>query len=277
MDHVIDESNYGDAIAWMQHISDPTLKNPTPGCLPRKTAYGAIPGVPRATELLDPIPRTEWPKMIEEGRGSWLNDLIRDHLPTHDQGSTNYCWAHGPTRGLECLRFWEGQSAVTLSAESVAVPVTGGVNRGGSLDEALDRLIHYGACPQEYWPLNDRNEQHAKEGWQDAALDHRIIRWADVSGFDMQMTFALLRIPVPIGLSWWGHAVCQLDPVMFDDGTFGIGCDNSWGADYGDRGYFVLTERRGTADLGSFAPLSATFLANYKRKYLNSLFRSQAA
>jgi hypothetical protein len=157
------------------------------------------------------------------------------------------------------LRVAEGQDPVILSAESIAVPLTGGRNRGGSPEEALHQLRNFGACEQSYWPLNDRNENNAKAGWEENRKLYRLIRWADISGFDMQMTCALLRLPVPIGLGWWGHLVCQLDPIHYGGDDFGIGCDNSWGTDYGDNGYFELTERRGTADLGAFAPLTQNF------------------
>ncbi len=77
----------------------------------------------------------------------------------------------------------------------------------------------------------------------------------------MQMTLALRRLPVPIGLGWWRHLVCQLGPIHYGGTDFGVGCDNSWGPKYGDNGYFELTERRGTADLGAFVPLTENFAA----------------
>ena len=227
--------------------------------MPRKTAYGAIPGVPKASDFIEPIPRSLWPQLIATGHGTFLHDLTKDCLPPHDQGTTNYCWAHGSVRAVEITRIFEGQSPLILSAESVAVPITGGENRGGTPDEALARLIAYGACHQTFWPLNDRDEQAAADGWRDNALLHRILQWLDVDSFQMQMTLAFLRIPVAIGLRWWGHLVCQLDPIHLDDGRFALGCDNSWGADWGDNGYFILEESKATADLGAFAPITETF------------------
>jgi len=229
------------------------------GCLPRRTKYGGIKEVPPSSFLFPRIPRTKWKQLIIEGQGTWIGDLTRSVLPPHDQGRTNYCWAHGSVRAIEALRVYEGQEPLVLSAESIAVPITGGRNRGGSPDEALSRLRSHGACNQFYWPLNDLNIRHAKDGWEENALNHAILKWADVENFDDQMTLALHHIPVAIGLGWWGHLVCQLDPVILPDGNFGLGCDNSWGPDYGENGYFVLDEKHGRADLGAFAPLSATF------------------
>lgn len=240
------------------------------GCLPRKIPYGCIKGVQPSSFLFPRIPRSEWRDRIREGKGTFLGDLTRKVLSPHDQGLTNYCWAHGSVRGLEALRVFQGQKPLILSAESVAVPVTGGRNRGGSPDEALERLMSHGCCEQSFWPNNDLNERHAKDGWLDNALSHVILRWADVENFDDQATLALHRVPVPIGLGWWGHLVCQLDLVYLDDikeldhfvrasDQFGIGFDNSWGADYGENGYAYLDEKHATADLGAFAPISGTF------------------
>ncbi len=229
------------------------------GCLPRKIPYGQVPGVMPASFYFPRIPRDKWADLIRQGKGTFLGDLTRGLLPPHDQNATNYCWTHGSVRCLEALRIYEGQPPLILSAESVAVPITGGENRGGTPDEALQWLNTKGACDQTLWPLNDRNQKHAKAGWQDEALNHVILQWADVENFDDQMTLALHRVPVAIGLDWWGHLVCQLSPVLLDDGGFGVDFDNSWGPDYGDNGRAILDEEHATARLGAFAPISETF------------------
>jgi len=229
------------------------------GCKLRAASYGSLSFAQAAEERIDLIPRSLWPQLIANGQGTWLHDLTKDKLPPHDQGSTNYCWCHGSVRAQEITQVYEAQPPLILSAESVGVPITGGRNRGGYPEEALARLVAAGACAQDFWPLNDLREAHAKPGWLEDAKKHRITQWLDVDGFDMQMTLALLRIPVAIGLRWWGHLVCQLDPIHFGGDDYGIGCDNSWGPNYGENGYFILTESKGTADLGAFAPLTATF------------------
>ena len=229
------------------------------GCLQRIIPYGCIPDVKLTEHLFPLIPRSEWKKLIEEDAGPWLHDLTKDVLPPHDQGATNYCWAHGSVRAIEALRVYQGQDPEILSAESVAVPVTGGRNRGGSGDEALTRLLSHGACHQSYWPNNDLNIKHAVEGWIEDALNHVTLAWLDVASWEEQITLALHRIPIAIGLRWWRHLVCQLDPVILPDGEVGIGFDNSWGSDYGENGYAYLDEKHGTADFSAFAPISESF------------------
>jgi hypothetical protein len=243
------------------YISPQALGALDAGCKPRVASHGSLSFAPPAAERIQIIPRALWPDLIKAGAGRWLHDLTKDKLPPHDQGSTNYCWAHGSVRTAEILRVYEAQQPLILSAESVAVPITGGRNRGGTPEEALIRLVAKGACRQELWPPNDRNQSHAAPGWETDAANQRITQWLDVDRFAMQMTLALLRIPVAIGLGWWGHLVCQLDPLWYGGDDFGIGCDNSWGPDYGDNGYFEIAEERAYADLGAFAPLSANFPA----------------
>jgi C1A family cysteine protease len=241
------------------------------GCLPRRSIYGCLKGVQPASSRFPRIPRSQWRHLIKAQASSSLGALTKNVLPPHDQGRTNYCWAHGCVRGLELLRLYERQPPLLLSPESVAVPLTGGVNRGGDADEAFQQLSTYGACEQTFWPANDLNIKHAKTNWQQNAIRHAIIRWLDVENFDDQATLALHQIPVPIGLGWWGHLVCQIDLVYLDDvpeldhylraaDQFGVSFDNSWGTGYGDNGRAYLDEKHATADLGAIAPLSATFL-----------------
>jgi hypothetical protein len=255
---VIDNTNFRDVYQEHQHRLGSHVSLPNPGILPRHLD-------PRRGELrvsapviIKPIPRSQWPRLIEEGKGTWLSDLTKDGAPIHDQGKTNYCWCHGPARALEHLFQYQYGKAQSFSAEAIGVPLTGGRNIGGFPDDAVRQIIKEGTCPQEYWPQNDLKIKNAKPGWDTIRRFYRFNDWVDLHGFDLQMSFALLRIPVPLPLYWWGHEVCQTDPVMFDNGTFGVKFDNSWGPNWGDNGTGILTEAKATAEEGFLAPISLT-------------------
>ena len=256
---IITAANAADQIRQRERRIESEPGQSITGCLARRYPYCSLNHTRKVADLIPISPRPRWHELIIAGEGTFLHDATKNVLPPHDQGGTNYCWAHGSVRAVEALRIYEGQTPIILSAESVAVPLTGGRNRGGSPDEAVQQLQDYGCCDQIYWPKNQRNQHAAADGWEKERENHCILDWIDVLGWDAQITLALHRIPVAIGLAWWGHLVCQLDPVILPNGEVGIGFDNSWGADYGENGYAYLDEQQGTADLGAFAPLSETF------------------
>jgi hypothetical protein len=146
-----------------------------------------------------------------------------------------------------------------LSPDSVAYPIEGTRDRGGYPGDACQQMHTDGACPMSAWPEGDLSPRDANPNWKELALDNVLISWIKVSTWDQQITLALHHIPVAIGLRWWGHLVCQLDPVLTDRGDVAIGIDNSWGSSWGENGYGILDRRSGTADLGAFAPIAQTW------------------
>lgn len=212
-----------------------------------------------ARDLITPPPRSEWKDRLAALRGNTLGALSRRALPVHDQGRRLNCWAHGAVRALELLRIREGNAPLLLSAERVSALVTGGRDRGGWPEEALQHLAEYGTCAQNLWPLFNISPKTRTPENDDNARRHRIVAWAHAETFDEQAAFALMAIPGEIGLLWWRHAVCQTDLVQLGPNEWGLEIDNSHGPSYGDNGRAVLDEKHATADLGCFFPLSSTF------------------
>lgn len=204
-------------------------------------------------------PRSAWPYLIKEQAGTFLANIRGDKLPPHDQDGRSRCWVHGSVRALEILRLYQCQKPLLLSPDSVAYPIEGTRDRGGWPSDACAQLAKAGACAQTLWPENDLAPTNADPNWQADALKHTLLQWVETTTFEQQMTLLLHRIPIAAALSWWGHLVCFLEPVLLDNGGIGIGFDNSWGANWGENGYAILDEESATAASGSFAPISLTF------------------
>lgn len=231
----------------------------TAGCKPRMWGPGLMPKVPLAQNSFAAIPRAEWLQHIKMIGTDTLHNLCKPVLPPHNQGRTNFCWSHATVRAAEILRVRNGHSARRLSSASVAVPITGGRNVGGYPEKALMQLQSQGACTLELWPDSQLKKTPEATAFNTEARENRLIKWVDVQGWEMQISMLLRQIPVVLPLNWWGHAVCATDAVILDDGTIGIGFDNSWGADWGDYGWATLDEEKGTAEDGAFAPISEVY------------------
>jgi hypothetical protein len=206
------------------------------------------------------IPRSEWAGMIAAGAGmKAFNALNAAGVKAKDQNGLDYCWVYGSTRVVEARRLVEGLPHVELAPESVGGPCTGWRNEGGYASEAFTQIQKGGICEESFLDkpcsLKVRNW---KTGWQDNALKHASVDWYNIDGsssagpmFDQVMSQLLQENPVAAGLSWWGHLIAFLAPVLFPNGSFGVLFQNSWTPDWpttGANGYAILTESRATPD-----------------------------
>lgn len=238
------------------------------GTLPRQIEYCASPELSEVAEPM--IPRTEWDARIEEAIAtkSRLSDAFKLYnQPVLNQSSTNYCHSNSPVSALMLLRAISGQSFVSLSPGSVAGPITNYQNRGATIDSALKQITQHGAASTDFVPAN----QISKSGWKPGAVEnaklHRVTEWYDLGyrerGDDMFLKAAslvLARIPVCVGYNWWGHAVTLLDLVRIERGVYGFLFLNSWGTTYGQGGFAVLQEGKGTPD-AAYAPRAVSMAA----------------
>lgn len=201
------------------------------------------------------IPQSDWKGMIEDGEKgkSFLSHLgDRAGIKRKNQRRTNYCWIHGPVSAMEYVRAAQNQPYVELSPASVGAPMTKYANAngdpagvGGWGTRGLKYLSDVGCCSVATWPNNKINPALDTVASRAERQNYRVTEWWDVKTFAQVMTCLLMRIPVPVGLGWWGHLVLAVDP-KYDSktGQFGYLIDNSYGTDYGQNGRAILLGSR---------------------------------
>ena len=257
--HTITKDDWNDLRYEARRRARLTLKQHYIGCWKEQEPLKAPATKHPATTTIELIPEEKWKDLIHDGQGTFLADRCRGLLPPHDQRTTSRCWVHGSVRAAEVTRLWQNCQALLLSPDSVAYPIDGLKDRGGYPQAALNQMISHGACPQSMWPEGQLGPGNAHPNWKEERLHNTILDWTPVTSWQEQITLAINHIPVALPLNWWGHLVCQLDPVILPDGEVGIGFDNSWGPDWGDNGYAHLDRQSGTTSHGAWAPISVTF------------------
>jgi hypothetical protein len=227
----------------------------TRGLIPRDFARVPHGSMPFAAKFDVPvIPRSEWVARIEEMERTRtrLSDVVdAAGLKSLDQNGTNYCWCNAVVTAIMTLRAAQNQPFVALSPASVAAPIKNFRNQGGWGGEALAYIVEHGVAAQEFWPANYwQSRKYETPATQANRALHKVAEWWDLvpQRFEQLMTCLFLRVPVPIGLNWWSHEVCAMDPVVLANGGFGVRIRNSWGDGYGDHGFAVLSESRATPD-----------------------------
>lgn len=220
------------------------------------------------------IPKSDWSARIKEmvETKSRLSDIRRNglgpgkHIPSLDQGSSNFCWSHSATGAVFMLRAIANAPYLRLSAFAVACKVRNFANEGWFGAGALEYIIANGVPDVSVWP--ERSMARANDTaatWENAAANKVSESWMDVEppvwdrdlSFAQVMTCLLSRIPVIGDFNWWRHSVLLLDPVEVEPGSFGVGMLNSWSDQWGDIGEAVLQGSKAIPD-GATAPRVVT-------------------
>lgn len=198
-------------------------------------------------------PRSEWTDRIEalEKTKSLLSDIDRYHrVPMLDQERTNYCWCYGVVGGIMTRMAAMGLSVPRLSAASAAAKIKNYQNVGGWGGEAIAGIRQHGVSTLDLWPNATIDPKYDTHEQQLNAKMHGVIEFEELApkDFDQLMTCLLMGFPVPIGLLWWGHLVCAMDPVVISPGVFGVRIKNSWGMRWENQGFAILGETKATPD-----------------------------
>lgn len=234
------------------------------GLIPRdfkKVPFGAMPSAPGFEIPI--IPRNEWQARIKEMEEtkSRLSDVRRSAgLKSSDQGNVPFCWCHGPMNGMRVVRAVNNQPYADLSATSVGAQITGFRKQGGWGGDFIEFVAKNGITTTKLWPENSFERRLLTDEMKVDALTRKLTEWMDIepNNLNQLITCLLLRLPVAVGLSWWGHEVVYLDPIWLD-GEVAVRGWNSWGDGYGEEGEFILQGRKiGPDDAQAVRVISAT-------------------
>ncbi len=226
-------------------------------CKPRDLSKYPLGKAPGASTLAATgvriIPREEWPARLEalKKANAGVMALVYGKVVVHDQDGTNYCWANAAVCAGGNVKYVQGQAPYILSAASVGGPITGYRNEGGWPGDALAFMQKTGAVRADLWPNTAIKSSYAKNA--DCVADypkHIVVeRTVDLgeSGkiFDETATCVLLGSSVAVSYNWWSHAVTAVGLAQ-KDGKWYLILRNSWGDSYGDKGFFLLPEGRGS-------------------------------
>lgn len=198
------------------------------------------------------IPRSEWTDRIEEieKTKSGLGTLHRHlKIPVLSQGELPYCWFYGTTKALMLSYARHGFAVPHLSASSGASKTKGYKKEGGWAGEAIEGMRKFGVSTIEYWPEAVCDRRYDTPEQRKNAELHSIVDFEELPerDFDSIMTALLLGFPVTLGLLWWGHLVCGVEPKVLGKNRYGVEICNSWGDDWEQGGFAVLTEEKATA------------------------------
>lgn len=227
----------------------------------QKMPFGSPPFKASASPMPAKIPRGEWAAKsaaLEQSGQLWSQRRKRAGLKSLDQNGTNYCWCNAVVSALRLLRLFQNEPVIDLSPASVAAPIKGYRNQGGWGGEALDYIIKNGIAPQSDWPANAISKQYDNATSQASRQKYKVTEWWELQSgdFDMLYTLLLLGVPVAIGLDWWSHEVCAVDPLWVD-GKPAVRIWNSWNDSWSESGMGTLTEQKATPD-DAVAPAVAT-------------------
>ena len=196
---------------------------------------------------------------------------LRPKMPlVYNQGNLGSCTANAIAAAVDFARGHEDEffiypSRLLIYYDEREIEGTTGFDAGGQIRDGIKSVHTIGTVPEGQWPydISKFTVKPPKEVYKNAikfqTLDYSRILDTDINqvraalatglpfafGFNVYASFetpkvaatGLMPRPLPGEQLLGGHAVCA---VGYDDLTQLITVRNSWGADWGDKGYFYM-------------------------------------
>lgn len=234
--------------------------------------YGWLPDIPDQRDFLYAAvaPRlAQLPRKV---------DLRSKCSPVEDQGPLGSCTANALIGAVEFLEKKDNVSFVDLSRLFVyynerVIEGTVDQDSGAFLRDGIKSLAKQGVCPEKQWPYRIASfKKKPTRNCYTAARKHRISSYRRINlvdemrtcladgfpfvfGFTVYESFesravaksGVVNMPEPWEAVKGGHAVMA---VGYDDAAQRFTARNSWGRDWGMKGYFTIPfEYLGSRDL----------------------------
>jgi C1A family cysteine protease len=195
-------------------------------------------------------------------------DLSAGCSAVEDQGQLGSCTANALAGNLEFLEKKAGQRVTNLSRLFIyynerAMEGTISEDAGAAIRDGVKSLVKLGVCGESKWPYkiakftNKPSPACYKQAVSHEVTSyHRVVglrqmRQCLAEGFPFVFGFSVyegfesdavaktgkLNLPEPSEKQLGGHAVCA---VGYDDSASRLLVRNSWGADWGIKGYFTM-------------------------------------
>ena len=224
-----------------------------------KKRYGWKPDMPDQRDYKFIARRVKLPKAVD-----WRESMP----PVYDQGNLGSCTANAIAAAVDWERKKQGERLISPSRLFIyynerVMENTVASDAGASIRDGIKSVKKQGDCPEKEWPyaVSKFKTKPAAKCYADA-LKYKAVKYLRVNTEIAALKKALAVRPVVFGFTVYesfesnavaktgivplpaaservlgGHAVCA---VGYDDGRQVVICRNSWGASWGDKGYFYL-------------------------------------